>query len=117
MTVTYKTLDDPLGADGTIPRGINDNGQIVGFYIDSSGYVDDGFIYNTRTGKYKTLDDPLGTEGTDAFGINDNGQIVGGYMDGNGQRGFLSHRRQRRQAAGVAAAAQGKGTDKLPRMG
>jgi len=30
MTVTYKTLDDPLGTEGTVARGINDNGQIVG---------------------------------------------------------------------------------------
>ena len=35
----YTTLDDPLGTNGTIARGINDAGQIVGYYLDSSNVV------------------------------------------------------------------------------
>jgi hypothetical protein len=33
---TYVTLDDPLGAHGTVPTGINERGQIVGYYLDAS---------------------------------------------------------------------------------
>jgi probable HAF family extracellular repeat protein len=39
---TYKTLDDPLGTNGTEVDGINDLGKIVGIYTDSNG-VNHGF--------------------------------------------------------------------------
>jgi hypothetical protein len=29
---TYITLDDPLAPSGTVASGINDSGQIVGYY-------------------------------------------------------------------------------------
>ncbi len=67
--------------------GINDLGQIVGNYTDSSGEVH-GFIDNGGT--YTTLHDPLGAKGTFAQGINDAGQIVGYYIDSSGtMHGFL----------------------------
>ena len=69
--------------------GINDAGQIVGVYCDSSG-TPHGFLYNGSTSTYTTIDDPLGTKGTAAFGINDAGQIVGYYVDSSGvDHGFL----------------------------
>jgi len=37
---TYKTIDDPnaiLANGGTTINGINDNGQLVGFYGDANG--------------------------------------------------------------------------------
>src|SRR5438270_711057 len=79
----YTTLDDPLAganAAGTAANGINDTGQIVGWYEDGSGGLH-SFLYSGGT--YTTLDDPLATAtthgGTVAQGINASGQIVGFY--------------------------------------
>jgi hypothetical protein len=30
---TYTTLDDPLATGGTFAQGINNSGQIVGYYL------------------------------------------------------------------------------------
>src|SRR5437763_874632 len=49
---TYTKLPDPAGASGnTQANGINDAGQIVGAYTDSSG-ISHGFLYNP--GSYTT---------------------------------------------------------------
>src|SRR5437899_13044750 len=90
----YTTLDDPLAganAAGTAATGINDTGQIVGWYEDGSGGLH-SFLYSG--GIYTTLDDPLATvrpnAGTDADGINAAGQIVGNYDGASGAgHGFL----------------------------
>ena len=85
----YTTIDDPLGAGGTQALGINNAGQIVGTYSDSSG-KSHGFLYNPNANTYSTLDDPLGAQGTLAFDINNAGQIVGFYTDSSSKRhGFL----------------------------
>jgi probable HAF family extracellular repeat protein len=85
---TYTTIHDPLavGPNDTIPVGINDAGQIIGWYQAGSDTYD-GFLYSG--GSYTTLDSPLGGGNngrplTLAFGINDAGQIVGYYTDGQG---------------------------------
>jgi probable HAF family extracellular repeat protein/autotransporter passenger strand-loop-strand repeat protein len=93
---TYITLDDPLAsnsnpkttANGTIPLRINAEGQVVGYYYDSSGNVH-GFLY--QNGQYTTLDDPTpGTIATYALGINDKGEIVGTFTtDAGGSYNFL----------------------------
>jgi probable HAF family extracellular repeat protein len=78
-----------LGTEGTAATGINDLGQIVGYYIDSSG-TEHGFLYSGGT--YTTLDDPVGAKGTLVSGINDAGQIAGVYLDSSGaQHGFLAN--------------------------
>jgi probable HAF family extracellular repeat protein len=86
---TYTALDDPLAFpgsfQGTNAQGINDSGQIVGFFINGSGYH--GFLLGGDT--YTSLDDPLATQGTFASGINDAGQIVGYYKNATGFHGFL----------------------------
>jgi probable HAF family extracellular repeat protein len=43
---TYTTLDDPLAANGTQAFGINDSGQIVGYYSDAS-FTEHGFLLTT----------------------------------------------------------------------
>jgi probable HAF family extracellular repeat protein len=75
---TYATLNVPsaLGATDTYAYGINDSGQIVGYYDGSQEY---GFVYND--GIYTTLNDPLAIRATVAYGINASGQIVGYYND------------------------------------
>ena len=64
----YATIDDPLATNATYAREINNKGEIVGLYVDSSG-AQHGFLYSD--GKYTTINDPLGTVQTAAFGIND----------------------------------------------
>ena len=87
MTVyTYTTIDDPSATNGTYAFGINDLGQIVGYYTDLSNYVH-SFLYSG--GIYTTIDDPSATNGTYADSINASGQITGGYRDDSGGHGFL----------------------------
>ena len=81
----YTTLDDPFQVGFTTQAsGINDAGQIVGSYHNSSGYH--GFIYNAGT--YTPFDVPLATNGTFAADINAAGQIVGTYST-TATHGFL----------------------------
>jgi probable HAF family extracellular repeat protein len=88
----FTTLDNPLAANpvpgsGTFAQGINDDGQVVGYYYDSSGNAH-GFLF-TRGG-YTTLDDPS-TVNNQTFpeGINKNGDIVGWYNDLSRDHGFV----------------------------
>ena len=76
------------------PRSVNNSGEAVGFYSDSSDHID-GFVYSGALG---TID--IGTLGLSAtgsstpyvetFGINDLGTVVGseGLADGS-EYGFL----------------------------
>ena len=71
---TFVTVDYP-GAVWTVPSAINNAGQIVGYYKDSSG-IRHGFLLNA--GVYSTIDCPSPyTQGSAATGINNLGQIVG----------------------------------------
>jgi hypothetical protein len=76
----YTTIDDPNGLNSVV-TGINDRGQIVGSYGDSSGAVH-GFLLSH--GQYTTIDDPNAFSSTFVHGINDSGQIVGVYDDARG---------------------------------
>jgi probable HAF family extracellular repeat protein len=71
---TYVTLDPP-GTSFTFAAGVNNKGEVVGYYIDAAQNAH-GFLYSGGT--YTTLDVP-GASGTLANGINDSGQIVGCY--------------------------------------
>jgi probable HAF family extracellular repeat protein len=92
----FTIIDDPLAVTpggisfnplGTFAKGINNAGQVVGYYNASGGAIH-GFLYSG--GSYTTLDDPLGAGGTYATGINNAGQIVGYFKDVNGGiHGFL----------------------------
>ena len=75
---------DPSGASYTEAWGVNDSGQLVGFYSDSSGNYD-GFLY--VNGVYTTVDCP-GEADTLAYGISDSGVIVG--EDANSTAGPFS---------------------------
>src|SRR5437763_323260 len=78
---SYSTISDPLASGNTFAQGINNAGQIVGYY-DSSG-----FLYSGST--YTTITDPLATGVTAAYGINNTGQIVGYYTDTTGAHAFV----------------------------
>ena len=80
MAVEYAftTIDFP-GADRTEAYGINNAGQIVGYFFDATGQH--GFLKDGDN--YVVID--VGLEGTSALGINDVPQIVGFASD----QGFL----------------------------
>jgi hypothetical protein len=40
VTQTYQSIDDPNGIGTTAINGINDNGQLVGFYVDANNNTD-----------------------------------------------------------------------------
>jgi len=83
-TVTDVTMDgNPLNY---LVRGINDAGDLVGWYIDTDG-VEHGFLLSGKTAT--TIDDPNGT--TNLEGINNNGEISGLYTDADGNRHGITY--------------------------
>src|SRR5262249_16094101 len=85
---TYTTIDVPLADTkfGSAAYGINDAGQIVGWYYDSN-VVYHGFLLSVCV--YTTFNDSLAIRGTGRYGINALGQIVGSYAADLGDHGFL----------------------------
>ncbi len=73
------------GASATYAEGINNTGQIVGWYTDLTGTH--GFVVSRQ--RFFVLDFP-GAGSTSARGINDHGDIVGIYSDTAGaDHGFF----------------------------
>jgi hypothetical protein len=81
----YKTINI-AGAQSTIIFGINNQGVMVGRYIDSGG-TQHGF-WMSRSGKVTNVDHPHGMY-TRCLGINTAGAIVGDYFTGSTGQGFL----------------------------
>ena len=73
-------------SNGTQAIGINDKGDVVGLYLDSSS-VQHGFV--KKGSKYTSID-VTGDSSTEAWGINNNGQItVFAINSGGGYDSFL----------------------------
>jgi len=73
---------------GQAANGVNDSGEIVGYYIVSGTTTDHGYLKSG--GKFITIDVPFsGAVGTSAFMINNSGEIVGTWEDATTQHGFL----------------------------
>jgi uncharacterized membrane protein len=88
----YTTFDVPVpGNVTTAPNGINDGGDIVGFYqTPFAPVLTHGFILQGSV--LTTLDFP-GAIFSDAIGINNLGEIVGRFVDASGtSHGFLRNR-------------------------
>jgi uncharacterized membrane protein len=89
--LSFTTIDVPFsGVSETQAIGINNRGQIVGFYNDSTGmhgFVDDN-------GRFDAINVPIpGAIGTELDGVNHRGQIVGNYTTSGGlEHGFLDDR-------------------------
>ena len=66
-------------AVATEPRSINNNGNIVGSFQDSSGFFY-GYFLDRVGGTFTTIDIP-GAGNTFVFGINNVGQMVGSFGD------------------------------------
>jgi uncharacterized membrane protein len=76
----YTIFDPPgtsPGTDGSEAVDINDSGQIVGDYVDSS-HVEHAYLLDG--GIFTTIDHPSAS-GTGATGINAQGQIAGNWFD------------------------------------
>jgi hypothetical protein len=82
------------GAVSTTASGINNRGDVAGFYVGRGG-VTRGFMLGAH-GHLTRLTVP-GSSSTMAFGINDERQVVGTYMAGSGNNaksfGFVWSRR------------------------
>ena len=75
------------GATQQAASGVNDSGQIVGYYSDGSGVVHG---YLESGGKFTIIDVPFsGATSTAAFGINNAGEIAGEWSDATTYHGFL----------------------------
>jgi probable HAF family extracellular repeat protein len=84
LTYTYSDIQVP-GSISTSPKGINNKGEVVGYYQNSSGVY--GFVLSN--GNYTTINCSAATQGTFAFGINDDGVIVGYYSTPFKNYGFV----------------------------
>jgi hypothetical protein len=76
---TISTID-PFSSTFTQALGVNDLGEIVGFYVDpitgvQHGYIDNGGVF--------TSFDPPDSASTTINGLNDKGDIVGFFTDNN----------------------------------
>ncbi len=88
---TFTTFDVPMAAppNGRALMGVtglNNSGEVVGYYLDSFG-VEHGYLRDAA-GNFTTIDGP-GSTNTDAAGINASGQIVGTFADSFGAHGFV----------------------------
>jgi hypothetical protein len=86
FTETYQATPNIPHAIQQFPLGVNDLGEIVGQYQDSSGIWHG---YEESGGKFTGINVPFaGTTGTFAGSINDSGEIVGLYEGSGGGYGF-----------------------------
>src|SRR5262249_6604053 len=86
------TFDYPGAGNNTLPQKINERGDIVGEFIDSSGVVR-GFVRFSDGSFSAPIVDPNDNVGfTEGRGINNPGTVVGDYVtsDGNTHGFFLS---------------------------
>jgi probable HAF family extracellular repeat protein len=84
----FQTIDFP-GAVSTFAFGLNNCGEVVGFYFDAAG-TQHGFLFSNKDG-FKTIDVPSAVA-TGLLGINDSHDIVGGWLDDSGiLHGVLIH--------------------------
>ena len=86
---TFRPVRIPTTADAVTATGINDNGDISGFYVH--GTTTRGFLIHH--GQFHTLS--FGAEtNTQALGVNNDGTVVGSYLGASGTtHGFgWSHR-------------------------
>src|SRR5262249_25431086 len=83
----FNNFDDPSGIGTTHAIGVNDAGQIVGWYENAGTH---GFVLSG--GVYTPLDDSsVGTAATVPLGIHSSGQIVV-WFDASRDHGFLLSR-------------------------
>jgi probable HAF family extracellular repeat protein len=85
-TATFTVITIPGSPGGAQATGVNNSGNVCGFYIDAMG-TNHGFLLIGS--QLTTLDAPNSTF-TQALGLNNKGQVVGAFMDQEGNtHGFV----------------------------
>lgn len=92
----YVSFSFPGATNGTVARGINNFGEIVGYFI--IGRSDCSFFlscelhgFKVVNGKFTRIDVPGATQ-TEVLGVNDGGDVVGAFATSDGHlHGFLLH--------------------------
>ena len=83
----FELLVIPDSNGGAQATGINDAGNVCGFYIDNGGVIH-GFLL--VQGTLTTLNFPgSSVTATAALGLNNAGKVVGNYTDSAGSHGFV----------------------------
>jgi hypothetical protein len=85
-TPIFELLVIPSAKGGAQATGINDAGNVCGFYVDANNLMH-GFLL--VGGTFTTLNFPGTTGTTAAFGLNNDGKVVGSYSDSSGSHGFV----------------------------
>lgn len=82
-STTFTAITLPIADDATMTTatGINNSGEISGFFVNGNTGNTEGFIDNGGT---FTVFEVPGSTNTMFLGINNNGQVVGVYQDGSG---------------------------------
>jgi probable HAF family extracellular repeat protein len=84
-TATANNFDN--GLNNSQATGINNKGEVSGFYLTNGGTDSFGFLLNGT--KLTSLEFP-GSTFTQALGVNNEGEVVGFYMDSSGlTHGFV----------------------------
>jgi hypothetical protein len=82
----YSFFDVPGAVNGTVAGGINDQDQVTGYFVDSSG-LPQGFV---KDGQNYTTFNVSGALYTVAFGINNEGVVSGMYVNpDNSHHGYF----------------------------
>jgi len=87
----FTTIDHPDSVLAEELGGLNNRGQIVSGFFDTTGTLR-GYLLD-EGGRFTTIEFP-GAELTSAYKINDRGQIVGVYETGGMRHGFLFEREE-----------------------
>jgi len=103
----YTDIPGPSGSIGTFGSAINDNGAIVGYYVDAASATH-GFLLKGKT--YTTLDVP-GATATFATGINKSGKIVLYWSDSSGHAESSIYNGKTYKTANVPGAANSYALD------
>jgi hypothetical protein len=74
----FTTIDYP-DAGETFVTGINNNGEMVGWYHDAAG--DHGFLRSSDGLTFTTFDNPAAIGGTSIQGINNSGYLTGSFFN------------------------------------
>ena len=75
----FTTIEAPGTFGNTYASGINNAGQVVGWFHDATG--DHGFLRSVDGLTFITLDAPQGVGGTSLEGINDSGYSTGSFFN------------------------------------
>lgn len=81
---TFQQLHKPGSVD-TLPLGVNDAGEVTGWYNDTNGNLY-GFVY--KNGVFYQVNYPGAVGSTTPAGINDEGAVVGSYLQTGYSHGF-----------------------------